>query len=405
MNIKAKRKLLIVTQHFYPEVAATAQLMTDLAIDLADKGIDVTVIAARPYYLTSEHKEIPPQEVFHSIKIIRVFTTRFNLGKIIGRIPNWLSFHISSLIRSILLTKNDIVLTLTIPPYIAFVGMILQRLKGSKFIFGIQDIYPDVAAELGLIKSRILVKLLSGLTRWNYRSADRIVAIGEYMREEIIRHGIKPEKIAVIHNWADSDELYPIRKEENPFVKKLGLEGKFIVSYSGNFGIVHDFNPVRKAVRSLESEKDIIFLFIGDGTEKNDLERFVAGHNLKNVVFLPFQPRENILNSLNACDVSIVSIKRGMEGKLVPSKLYGSLAVGRPVIGICSQDSEVAAIIEDNRCGLVDADDNLADKILRLYYDKNLREEMGRNGRDAFLKKYDRAIATEKYYREIMELQ
>ena len=404
MNNKTKRKVLIVTQHFYPEVAATAQLMTDLAIDLADKGIDVTVLAARPYYLTSQQKEILPKEEYRGIKIVRVFTTRFNLGNILGRIPNWLSFHISGLIKSIVLAKHDVVLTLTIPPYIAFVGMILQKLKGSKFIFGVQDIYPDVAEELGLIKNRIIVKLLTSLTRWNYRKADRIIAIGEFMREEIIRHGISPEKISVIHNWADSDELYPIRKEENPFVEKLGLQGKFIVSYSGNFGIVHDFNPIRKAVRALVCETDIIFLFIGDGTEKMELEKFVTDNDFKNVVFLPFQPRANILHSLNACDVSLVSIKRGMEGKLVPSKLYGSLAVGKPVIGICSQNSEVAAIIEENRCGLVDTDNDLSGKILRLYQDPDLREEMGRNGRDAFIKKYDRAIATEKYYREIMAL-
>ncbi|MCC7202785.1 MAG: glycosyltransferase family 4 protein [Nitrospirae bacterium] len=404
MNKKKKRKVLIVTQHFYPEVAATAQLMTDLAIDLAHKGIDVTVIAARPYYLPSGHSVIPPEEEYQGVKIIRVFTTRFNLSNIFGRIPNWLSFHVSGLIKSMVLAKHDVVLTLTIPPYIAFVGMILKMVKGSKFIFGVQDIYPDVAARLGLINNKIIVNLLSGLTRWNYRKADRIIAIGEVMREDIIRHGIRPEKITVIHNWANSNELYPIRKEKNPFVKKLGLEDKFIVSYSGNFGIVHDFRPVEKAVRVLESEKDIVFLLIGDGTERMRLEKFVSDNNLKNVMFLPFQPRENILHSLNACDVSLVSIKRGMEGKLVPSKLYGSLAVGKPVIGICPPNSEVAQIIEENRCGLVDTDNDLAGKILRLYHDHALQEEMGRNGRDAFIKKYDRAIATEKYYREIMEL-
>ena len=404
MKSKTKRKILIMTQHFYPEVASTAQLMTDLAMDLVDKGMDVTVLAARPYYLTSQHKEISPKEEYLGIKIIRVFTTRFDLSNILGRIPNWLSFHIFGLIKSIVLARHDVVLTLTNPPYMALVGMVLQKLKGSKFIFGVQDIYPDVPEKLGLIKNKTIVKLLSSLTRWNYRKADRIISIGEFMREEIIRHGIRPEKIAVIHNWADSDELYPICKEENPFVEKLGLQGKFIVSYSGNFGIVHDFNPIKKAIRVLECEKDIVFLFIGDGTEKGELEKFVTDNDLKNVKFLPFQPRENILHSLNACDVSLVSIKRGMEGKLVPSKLYGSLAVGKPVIGICSQNSEVAVIIEENRCGLVDTDNDLSGKILRFYHDPHLRDEMGRNGRDAFMKKYDRAIATEKYYREIVGL-
>jgi len=214
----SRKSLLIVTQHFYPEVAAIAQLMTDLAVDLAAKGIDVTVLAAVPYYLLTPDLRIPSQEEYKGVKIIRVYTTRFNLNNILGRIPNWLSFHFFVMLKCLLIPRHDVVLTLTIPPYIAFVGMLIRKMKGSKFMFGVQDIYPDVAVELGLIKNKILIKLFLRLTVWNYKKADKIVPIGEVMRDEIIRHGIRPEKITVIHNWADSEELFPVKKEDNPFI-------------------------------------------------------------------------------------------------------------------------------------------------------------------------------------------
>lgn len=404
MKNDSRKSLLIVTQHFYPEVAAIAQLMTDLAVDLAVKGVDVTVLAAVPYYLITPDMRIPSEEEYKGVKINRVYTTKFNLNNVLGRIPNWLSFHFFVMLKCLFIPKHDVVLTLTIPPYIAFVGMLIRKIKGSKFMFGVQDIYPDVAVELGLIKNKVLINLLLRLTVWNYKSADKIIPIGEVMRDEIIRHGIIPDKIAVIHNWADSEELYPVKKEDNPFIKKLGIERKFIISYSGNFGIVHDFNPVKQAIMDLKDYKDIVFLFIGDGTEKRGLQQFVENNKVKNVLFIPFQPREEILYSLNACDVSLVSMKKGMEGKLVPSKLYGILSVGKPVIGICSGKSEVADIITENRCGMVVDDNNLSGRILDLYNNKEKREEMGRNSRDAFMKRYDRHIATDKYYNEVTTL-
>src|SRR3972149_4995238 len=404
MNSGPKRRILIVTQHFYPEIEATAQLMTDLAIDLVDRGLDVTVIAALPYFLTPKHTSPPSKEEYKGITIMRVYTTRFNLTNIFGRIPNWCSFHITSLLKSIFVSRPDVVLTLTIPPYIALVGIILKKMKGTKFILGAQDIYRDVAGELGVIKNKRGIKLLTDLTRWNYRKAGMIIPIGELMKEEIVSQGIDPEKVVVIHNWADGSELYPIIKEENPLIRELGLKDKFIVSYSGNFGIVHDFKPIKKAIEELQGEKNIVFLFIGHGTEKKELERFVAGKGLENVIFLPFQPREKILYSLNACDISLVTFKKGMEGKLLPSKLYGSLAVGKPVIAVCPAQGDLAAIIEENRCGYVDVDNDLAGKILKLYDNPNLREQMGRNGRETFIKKYNRPIATERYFRAIVDL-
>lgn len=404
MKKSSRKSLLIVTQHFYPEVAATAQLMTDLAVDLAARGLDVTVLAAVPYYLLTPDLIIPSKEEYKGVKIIRVYTTRFNLNNVLGRIPNWLSFHFFVMLKCLLIPRHDVVLTLTIPPYIAFVGMLIRKIKGSKFMFGVQDIYPDVAVGLGLIKNKVLIKLLLRLTVWNYKKADKIVPIGEVMRDEIIRHGIRPDKITVIHNWADSEELYPVKKEDNPLIKELGIERKFIISYSGNFGIVHDFNPVKQAIMDLKDYKDIVFLFIGNGTEKRGLQHFVEYNKVKNVLFIKFQPREKILYSLNACDVSLVSMKKGMEGKLVPSKLYGILSVGKPVIGICYRKSEVADIITENRCGMIVEDNNLSGRILDLYNNKDKREEMGRNSRTAFMKRYDRHIAADKYYNEVTSL-
>ncbi|MBI5893487.1 MAG: glycosyltransferase family 4 protein [Deltaproteobacteria bacterium] len=398
-------KLLIINQHFYPEIAPTGQLMTDLAEDLVKKGIDVTVLTGLPSYnIEGVYHSVPKKEKYKGIDIVRVFNTRFSTKYLIYRIPNWLTFYLSAVIRVIFLPKHDIVMALSTPPYIAIAGVLLKFIKGSKFIFCVQDLYPDVVRDIGLIKNSFVLKILQGISKWIYKKADIIIVLGDAMKKELIKNNVDEKKIEVIHNWADGKEIYPLDKDKNPFIKKHNLERKFIILYSGNMTIVHEFEPIKAAMERLKDKKDIIFLFIGGGTEKKGLENFVRQKDLTNIIFLPYQPREELLYSLNACDVSLVSVKKSAEGKVVPSKLYGCLAVGKPVIGICARGSEAANVIEENKCGFVEYGYDLDKKIMELYVNTDMQKKMGKNARDTFMRFYDRGIAVNKYYEVIMNL-
>lgn len=396
--------ILIINQHFYPEIAPTGQLMTDLAEDLVKKGIDVTVLTGMPSYnLEGFNYDAPKRERYKGIDIIRVFNTRFNTKSLISRIPNWLTFYLSAITMSIFLKKHNVVMALSTPPYIAIIGVLL-KIKGSRFIFCVQDLYPDVVRDIGLIKNSFILGILEAVSKWVYKKADKIIVLGNAMKEELIKNDVDGKKIEIIHNWSDGKEIYPLDKDKNPFVKKRNLDGKFIILYSGNMTVVHEFEPIRVAMDKLKDKKNIVFLFIGGGTEKKGLEDFVKEKRLSNVMFLPYQPREELLYSLNACDISLVSVKKSAEGKVVPSKLYSCLAVGKPVIGICAKHSEIAHIIEKNECGLIEDENGLHNKILSLYENMEMRIKMGKNARDTFMRLYDRNIAVNKYYEVINNL-
>lgn len=395
-------KILIINQHFYPEIAPTGQLMTDLSEDLVKKGIDVTVLTGRPSYnLEGFDYDAPKRERYNGIDIIRVFNTRFSTKYLIYRIPNWLTFYISAMMKAVFLQRYDVVMALSTPPYIAIIGVLLKSVKGSKFIFCVQDLYPDVVRDIGLVKNNLILKILEAISKWIYKKADKIIVLGDAMKKGLIKNGVDEKKIEVIHNWSDGREIYPLDKDKNPFIKKYNLEGKFIVLYSGNMTVVHEFEPIKSAMDKLRDKKNIVFLFIGGGTGKKGMEDFVAEKGLSNVVFLPYQTRKELLYSLNACDVSLVSIKKSAEGKVVPSKFYSCLAVGKPVIAVCAQDSEIASIIKQNNCGIVEDANNLHNKIFELYENPEMRIRMGKNGRDAFMRFYDRNIAVNKYYEVI----
>ena len=220
-------------------------------------------------------------------------------------------------------------------------------------------------------------------------------------RKRIESKGAHSDKVHVIPNWADGDQITLIKRDENQFIAEHQLQQKFIVFYSGNMGKVHDFDTILQSARDLSEHGDIAFVFVGDGPKKDLIERFVKDNPACNILLLPYRSRDELSVSLGAADVSLVCLSDGMQGLVVPSKVYGVMAAGRPVIFVGPSDSEAADTIRDADCGYVVPNGDvigLTGAILRLRGDKNLASQMGNNSRSTFEKKFDRRIITRRYF-------
>ncbi len=381
-----KRSVYLLNQSFYPDADATGQMMTDLSEDLVKQGMGVTVIAGK--------RRGAATEVFNGVMVYRVPVLKLDKKILPFRYLNYLSFFPSVFIKVLLLPRPDVYFIVSSPPFMYFIGWMLKFIKKTRLIFDVQDLYPDVAVNLGLLKSLWLANKIGCLTLGMYRAADRVICIGETMQALLVKRGVPAAKLVMIHNWADGSKLYPILRAAND---------KFIIQYSGNIGMVHDIDTVLTAAERLRSEADVGFDFIGDGVQAKK----IRDAKLPNVRLLPYKPRSELNESLNACDLALVTMKAGFGGVVVPSKLYGILATGKPVIAVCPSDSEVVSIIKENNCGIAVSPgdvNGLVKAISGLYADRELVKTMGENARKVFLAKYDRHIETNKYYDAILQL-
>jgi glycosyltransferase involved in cell wall biosynthesis len=291
----------------------------------------------------------------------------------------------------------------------------LKMLKRSKVIYNVQDLFPDLAVQLGKLKNKPFIGFLKKLSMLIVRKADKVVVVGEYMekkiREELLKGTYRSNHIVTVHNWADGDKIKVLRQkdgENNYLKKKWGLEGKFIVLYSGNIGYLHEFDTIIATAESLvkEGTREIVFVFIGEGIKKEYIEEKVREKGLDNILFFPYQSREILTYSLGLADVSLVTLEKGFEGMVVPSKIYGILASVRPVIAVVGGESEIVNIIREGNCGkVVKIGDYqaLVDSIMDYYKDREKCREDGLNGRRYFEENFDRKIATRKYIEVIKE--
>jgi len=392
-------RVLILNQFFYPDISATSQLMTDLAQDLAAQGVEVTALCSNASYVAG--KSFPSSERFGEVRIERVPVVAFDRANILRRLASYLSFYVSAFWRLLRLPKQDVILVLTTPPLIAIVAYVVRLLKGSRMVYLVQDLYPDIAYEFGLLRrGSLFAKVLDGIAHFLLQRADAIIALGRCMQERLAAKGIARQRIEVIPNWADGTEIVPLPREQNPFRAKHGLDGKTVVLYSGNMGRAHDFTAIWQAMQQLAPEKDIVFLFIGSGPKRAELERFLRGHPDVNAKLLDYVPREDLKLSMGAADISFVAVADGLEGLVVPSKLYGIMASGRPALYIGPATSEAARVIQAHECGFVVGNrdtEALVAAILKVRNDPEAAAALGTSARRAFGEYFDRKIATARY--------
>lgn len=379
----ATLRVCYFNRSYWPDTGATGQLLTELAEDLVSQhGMDVTVIAGYP--LTQNPRAVTASALRNGVRVLRARGTTFSPRSFAGRAANYVTYFLSALWIAARLPRQDVTVALTDPPIIGLAALAARPRRGM--VFFCQDIFPEVAGLLEDFRSPLVNNLLDRLNRFLLRRAVRIVALGDTMASRLIHgKGADAAKMTVIHNWADTTAIVPSPKD-NPFARKHGLHDRFVVLHAGNIGLSQNLDMVIDAAAALKSRDDVVFLFIGDGNRRPVLQAAARDRGLSNVKFLPFQPRDQLRWTYAASDVCLVSLKPGLAGYIVPSKLYPILAAGRPYIAAVEPVSEVAAVTERHRCGvLVDAGDAaaLASAIVRLADAAQEREAMGGRARVA----------------------
>lgn len=382
-------RIIFVNRYFFPDHSATSQMLTDLAFALAASGeFEIHVLTSRQRY-DDATAGLAALAVERKVVIHRVWTSTFGRRNLVGRAFDYFTFYASAAIQLLILANpGAVVVAKTDPPLISVVVALAAKLKSAVLVNWIQDLFPEVAAALGirLAKGRIYT-VLQRLRNYSLKAADTNVVIGELMKQRLEKEGIAPARIRIIHNWADGEQIKPIAPALNALRKEWGLEGKFVVGYSGNFGRGHDFTTILDVAASLKDREDIRFLLIGGGAHRDWVEGETASRGLQNILFKPYQPRERLAESLSAADVHLVSLKPELEGLIVPSKFYGIAAAGRPVLFIGAPDGELARLVNVTKCGMqIDQGDakSLRTAILRLSVDREMLTAIGDAGRKGF---------------------
>ncbi len=369
-------QLLILTRTFPPDSGAVGHLVRELAEGLATKGHAVTVVAGNG----------PSQTEAGGVRLVRVAALPFTRRNHFRRALSYLSLYPALGLSAAREQRPDVIVTTTDPPLQAVLGMFLKWRFGCHLVHWSQDVYPELAEESGVLKKNgLLARLLRWISTAALRRHDRIVSIGRCMTDRLLARGLPREKIVEIENWTDPETLRPVPDAENSFWQRESLAGKFVVVYSGNLGLAHSFAEMLEAATELrETAPDVLFLFIGEGPRRVDVETEVAQRQLTNVRFLPSQPWNALAQSLGAGRVHLVSLRENLCGLVVPSKFYGGMAAGRPCIFIGPAECEVARLIREHRAGQVvePGDGSALARVLRAYRDDPAQcEAEGRNAR------------------------
>ena len=395
--------ILLLTDHFYPDLSSGGRLLTDLSRSLAKRGEGVHVITTYSRYNTKEAG--PPRENFNGFLIERVPSFKFSRGNIIGRSLNELSFCLSVFWRVLFISRFDIICVLSSPPFMPIFAHMLSYLKKIPYIYIMMDVFPDIAVKLGMIKpDSLMVKLWNSISVRTLKRASRIVVLGRCMKKVIERKLNKSAvPVDVIHNWADGGHLYPISRHNNPFFDEHPyLRDRFMVQYSGNLGRFQDFETILLVAKEFVKDPQICFLIIGEGYRRQWIENQIKKEKLSNTVLLPFQAQNKLLYSLNAANIALVTLEKGVEGLGVPSKFYPILAIGKPVIAIMSSKSEVALTIFENDIGYVVEQGNkqtLKSIIKHIASNRHECDLKGQRARDLFLCQFDKSISVKKYHK------
>ena len=321
---------------------------------------------------------------------------------------DYLSFYTRAALRAVALPKPDVVVTLTTPPIIGLVGTILRRLKGTRHVYWSMDLHPDASLALGrMSRANPVVSALVRLSDAVYRKADRVVVLGSYMADRIESKGVRPARVSTVPVWSRRDEVYPHPRADHPLRERLGLADKFVVMYSGNLGLAHLFEEFLEAARRLKDRDDVAFLYVGDGPRLKEVKAAKEAEGLDNVRILDYFPREELHLSLSVADLHLISMRPEMTGIVVPGKLYGIMASGRPALFVGPAHCESADTIREAGCGqTVRLGDSagVVEAIESLAADPDRCLEMGRKGRQAFLEGHERETCCASWARLIVEV-
>lgn len=341
-------KFLLLNQCFYPDVVATAQHLTDLATELSARGHDVTVIASDRGY-DDPSVRFPRRETWRNIRIIRIPSLSLGKSSRRQRALNFASFMIVCALRLLVMRRFDVVVALTSPPLISFLGALFVRLKGGKFCFWVMDLNPDEAIAAGWLDERSLVaRVLKSMLRYSLKQAERTIVLDRFMKERVLAKGAAAERVSIIPPGAIDDAVRFSCEGREAFRREHGFEDRFLVMYAGNHSPCHPLDTVLDAALRLKARDDVAFCFIGGGSEHVKVKQFASTHELRNVKCLPYQPLSELARSLSAADLHVVVMGDGFVGIVHPSKVYNIMAVGAPVLYVGPEASHVADMAAQN---------------------------------------------------------
>ena len=398
-------RILVLNQYFSPDRSATAQLLTELCEDLSQHH-EVYVVTGRPSYDPGRHtgsRGLVSKEALGRVRVARVWSTAFHRSNMVGRITNYCTYLLSSIVGAMSIPKPDVVMALTDPPPIGQVGSWVASIRRVPFVLVVQDVFPEVSVQLGMLRNPGLVRVLRACTRSVMLSADRVVSIGPTMDVRLVGMGVSADSIAQICNWADGNAVRPLEAPSR-LRTEHGWQDRFVVMHSGNVGLSQDLDVLLDSAALLRDERDIVIAIVGDGASKAGLEARAAREGLDNVRFLPYQEKSSLSESLGAADVHLVSLRDGLAGYIVPSKVYGILAAGKPYVAAVEVGSEPHTIAEEFDCGIrvEPGDADALAKAIRIMRHEADLEGMGSRARRALEQGYARRHSSEAY-RQLLE--
>ncbi len=380
--------ILLITDSYPPEIRSASLMMEELAQGLAAQGHKISIVTSLPRYNLAG--ALPPgrrifsREIHDGIRVFRFPTfflhnvTHFKRG--VGQLLLPLIFALGCLF----IGKIDFSIVYSPPLTLGLTAYFMKMIQGSKFIFNVQDLFPQNAIDLKVLTNKYLIKIFRCLEKFIYKKSRFITVHSQGNREYILNIGIAPEKVVVIPNWVDIDK-YVLKKSGNVLPKELRSERLFIVLFAGIMGYAQDMDIIVKAAQYLKNHSDIVFLLVGDGSEKAKTAAMKNDLGLDNLILLPFIPLEDYPALVVRCDVGLVTLKKSMRTPVVPSKILGYMAAGKPIIASLNKESEARWIINEARAGLVNKIEtplNLAEAVLKLYHDPMLKKRLGENGKN-----------------------
>lgn len=388
-------RFLFINQYYLPDYAATAQQLADLCETLAGQGHDVHVLAGNRLY-DGRSISLPETETIRGVQVHRVAISVGGRNRFRNRVQEYLAFYAKAFLKIHALPRPDVAVTLTSPPMISLLGTWLRLVRRSRFVYWVMDIYPDIAHRAGFLQggTGIVRRTWSLLGRFSYLTANRVITLGDEMRDVLVRKGVPRKRIEVFPSWSCGGLIRPLPPAANPFRERHIRADRFTLMYSGNMGFCHTFRAVVDGVKALHPSTEHDFLFVGSGKRESELREKLAPCG-DMVRFLPYQERESLGESLSAPDAHLITLDSRFDGLLVPSKLYGIMAAGRPIIYVGSEKNTIARTIDAAQCGIrVDPGESaqFVDAVRRLAADPQLRLDMGRRGREYFEQNCDRAL-------------
>jgi colanic acid biosynthesis glycosyl transferase WcaI len=396
-------KILLLNHYYPPDTSATARMAATVVQALSARH-DVTVLCGRPSYDTPERRpwRLWQTEQAGRVRIVRIGSTDYPRFQMKWRVVNYLSYAALAAARA-MWTACDVIVSMTDPPFLGIVGAFLARVKGKPFVYNIRDLYPDMALGGAIVNPGLLTRVWQALHGWTFRHTSRVIVLGEDMRARIVAKGVDPARIVIVRDGAEIPGAETPESSPDPEVIRT-IRGDFrvVLLHAGNLGFYGAWGTLIAAARELQ-EYSVGFVFVGDGAQRAQLE--AAAQGVANVRFLPFFPASKIPSVLAAPDAHVITIKRGLEGVVVPSKMYAILAAGRPIIAVAPRETDVASLGALQGFGL-SADPDKPEELVRvvraLVSDPGKLKTMARAARDA-APGYDRVKEHEKFLKIVEE--